>query len=224
VTIVVNLNAKSMAALRKLIFVDEHGVAEILQVLESDLEKLRGPSATFDAASNFKAIDRETGYSILEFLTGFCISRLSRSKDWKEVVDAVLVNVTRSDVEPKLKTGELKKLEQRLKRILSNQTLALKSKAIRLQSTHDKIFLGCEVVSDIRPVYSLNGSPKIEAAMSFHMLHLEFHHEGERSTFYCALDSKDIKTLRDVLDRAVKKESAIESLLQDAKLPRFKVE
>ena len=192
---------------------DETGVNEIAKVLENNLERLGGSSDAFDAASQLEAVDHEVGFAILDFFANFCISRLSRAKDSQEVVDAVLSNLSRSEIEPKFNSGELKKLEKRLKRVLSNPTVALKSKAIRLQTSHDKVFMSSEIISDIRPVYSVNGIAKIDAVMTFHMLHIEYHNNGERASFYCALDSKDLKELREALDRATEKEATIDRLL-----------
>jgi hypothetical protein len=219
-----NLTAKSQKALKSLASIDDAALQELSGLLAQHLQELSEPSDALALSLNFKKLPHDQAFELLNFFAPFCMVRLSESTDYKELVDAVLNNLSSADNDDPLTIPQRRQLKGQLTKILSNPMLALKSKAIRLQTTHDKVFQKAEFFSDIRPVFSVNGKPSIDAAVTVQTLRLDFYEEGEVKTFSCAMDSKDIRLLKGALERAEKKEKALFSMLDRAGISTFKVE
>ena len=51
------------------------------------------------------------------------------------------------------------------------------------------------------------------------MLKLAYHEAAESKEFYVALDTEDVRLLRDLLDRAIAKEAKLKATLSQSKFP-----
>ncbi len=92
------------------------------------------------------------------------------------------------------------------------------AKAIDLRNSYEKILADSRVISDIRPVFPDEGEiPRIvDAAMVNHTLKLTYF-PGERGLpgeIHIAVDTVDLKNLREQIDRALEKESAARALIE----------
>lgn len=91
------------------------------------------------------------------------------------------------------------------------------AKAGSVLTHHERIFAGARIMTDIRPIFHLNVSDKPDAAMIVHMLRMtQRDNHGERADLFFALDSNDIKVMKALLDRALKKEKTIKDIMKDA--------
>lgn len=93
------------------------------------------------------------------------------------------------------------------------------AKAIDLRNTYEKILTESRVVSDIRPVFPDTDEvpAAVDAAMVNHTLKLNFY-AGDRGLpgeIYIAVDTTDLKNLRDQIDRALEKERAARALIEE---------
>jgi hypothetical protein len=104
-------------------------------------------------------------------------------------------------------------LRERLEQLFSvGGSVAVVAKAITVMLEQDRNFCGARILSDIRPVFS--DSPNdVTAAVVMHSLNLSFHQEGEHKEIYLALTDKDLKALRQVLERAERKSVALKALI-----------
>lgn len=219
----VNLTSKAHRALEKLLNIDGAEVEELANLLTEHLEQLNEPSDARLLSTKFKKLDAGKAFDLLDFLAPFCIAQLSESKDYRKLIEGTLISLSVSTVVSltKLQRATLK---SRLTKIFSNPVLALKSKAIRLKTTQDKTYQRADVLTDMRPVFSVNGNATVEAAVTFQTLRIEFYENGATKSFSCAMDSKDIRDLKDLLDRAEKKEKALFGMLKQSGISTLKVE
>lgn len=96
-------------------------------------------------------------------------------------------------------------------------TLGTAAKAGYVLTQHERIFVGARILTDIRPIFHSNVSEKPGAATIIHMLRVtERDNHGKYTDKYFALDSNDIKSLKELLDRAEKKEETLRSLMKSA--------
>ncbi len=113
-------------------------------------------------------------------------------------------------------SGKREKFTERLSVLLQNKQLYYAFKASDLVTENDNTFIQSRVVSDIRPIFDLNveGAPK--AGIIIHNLHIHYQsgQESEHKDIYFALDSKDINGLIEILERAKKKEIALQSIFE----------
>jgi len=97
------------------------------------------------------------------------------------------------------------------------QTLGTAVKAGPILTSHERIFSGAKIISDIRPIFHLNVSEKPGAAMIVHMLRITQRDDNDNEAdLYFALDSNDLIAMKELLDRATEKEATLKSLIKDA--------
>ena len=90
--------------------------------------------------------------------------------------------------------------------------------AVRLVSATSSTFMGAMVVSDVRPVFA-GEPPEPVAAMVIHTLKLQEQAPGGSTTsHFVALDVDDLRTMRGVMERALRKEEALAAQVRSSEL------
>ena len=89
-------------------------------------------------------------------------------------------------------------------------TVGTAAKTGPVMTDHDHIFVEARILSDVRFVFHPDLSEKPDVAVVVHMLRITTRDIfGAHKAEYFALDSNDIRFMKQVLDRAVKKEDTI---------------
>jgi hypothetical protein len=142
----------------------------------------------------------------------------------KELSAAVINSSTVSKSE-ELSPASRERLKQRLELLLSMEnSLGVTAKAFDVMTEHQRLFCSARILSDIRPVFS--GTPEtVSAAVIVHNLQIGFHQpaSGDHEEIYIALDTDDLKALKDVIERAERKTTAMQTLLGKSELPYLQV-
>jgi hypothetical protein len=108
----------------------------------------------------------------------------------------------------------LDRLEGQLTRLLSIETIQLGQNASSLQQEHERLFADARVVSDIRPVFSVDPDEPPSAAVIVHTLRIDYSSSNEpNGQYYFALDEDDLESLLKHLTRAKAKSKTLKSLL-----------
>jgi hypothetical protein len=109
------------------------------------------------------------------------------------------------------------KLKKFLLAALSHErTLGTTVKAGPVLTEHERIFDGIRVMTDLRPIYHIDVSEKPDAALVIHTMKItQRDKQRNYSDLYFAMDSNDIKVLKEALERAQKKEIALRELMKD---------
>jgi hypothetical protein len=123
-------------------------------------------------------------------------------------------------------TEEQKKIfEARITTLLSiNGALDVASKVGELLLEYDHLFLSSRIITDIRPVFDSDLNKIPAGALIVHTLKLEYKQGNEEKDFYIALDTNDVKKLREQLDRAEQKAESIKLMLNQAQVSYLDVE
>ena len=169
------------------------------------------------AAPNITAEDLD---SLLEVLLGLQLARSLQEKTAEQFSNEILKELEIPGPEQlKLSESDRLKFINRLSILLGFESLALVAKARDLQTEHGHVFLNGRVITDLRPVF--RGAPN-ETPLGVVLLHilklsyLDRQREGDRSTFYIALDENDVASLKRLLDRAEIKAQTLRSTLEGA--------
>lgn len=94
-------------------------------------------------------------------------------------------------------------------------TLGTAAKTGPVMTDHDRIFVEARILSDVRFVFHPDLSEKPDVAVVVHMLRITTRDiYGAHKAEYFALDSNDIRFMKQILDRAVKKEDTIISAME----------
>lgn len=98
-------------------------------------------------------------------------------------------------------------------------TLGTSAKAGNVLTQHERIFVDCRVMTDLRPVFHIDISEMPDAAVIIHTLKVvQRDNSGKHTDIYFALDHNDVKKMQQVLERALKKEQTIRSIIKGSGL------
>lgn len=117
--------------------------------------------------------------------------------------------------------GSLAAVRTRLSRLLEIEPLATMSKAVGLSTDYPRTFCDARILTDLRPVFSTDPAARPVGAVVAHTLKIEYHDSSGHEEFFVALDSADISTLQNALERAVSKAKSLASLLKESNLPEI---
>jgi hypothetical protein len=105
-------------------------------------------------------------------------------------------------------------LRERLVRILqAGGGFEITRKAAGVLLDQDHIFFSARILTDLRPVFNEAGD-SVDAAVIVHNLRIHYGENAEHKDFYVALDTSDIQSLREVLDRADQKAKCLQELIK----------
>jgi len=102
-----------------------------------------------------------------------------------------------------------------MRALLGIDTLVFLAKANALQRDHERIFHTAKILTDLRPVFHAAGEQPKEMILEY-TLKIVFHDGSRRHReIYMVLDERDIVALREAIDRAEQKATALRSLCGD---------
>jgi len=112
-----------------------------------------------------------------------------------------------------LAEDDWKRIERDLARIFEASKAAVKTaKVVELLNEHEHTYCPkSRIVSDIRCIFAPGELIEPVGAVIVHMLKLAYHQDGETKQFFVALDSDDLRDLRDTLERAISKEPRLKA-------------
>ncbi len=199
-------------ALRTLVSLEQ----ESFDLLKSHLaaaEPTTSPDVLTSAVARDVSIPIGELRAIVTALFSLALTREQFRVSTARLVRDVTLRATEDGIVPD--GEEVEKLKQRLESLLSlDRSVGVSSKALSIQLAHEHVFVSAQVLSDIRPVFSGNEQPEVLAAMIVHNLRLEVHANDEHVTFIAALDSSDLIALREVVERAIRKDATLRRTLE----------
>jgi hypothetical protein len=103
----------------------------------------------------------------------------------------------------------IKNVELNISAILNLRVLRASVKAWALSTDNNSLVLSSKILTDIRPIFDDNlAGPNLGSVIT-HTLRFNILTEGKHQSVYMVADSGDLRKLRDVIDRALSKETAI---------------
>jgi hypothetical protein len=110
------------------------------------------------------------------------------------------------------------RLKERLKQLLSLNSVILTGKAIQLVSEHQHPVEELRIVTDVRPLFietETDGTPAVKASLVLHTLRIE---DSAGDSFFFAFTEADLITLQKVIDRAQAKAKVLKQALGNTTL------
>lgn len=156
--------------------------------------------------------------TLIDALLSLYIVKANSGKEINEIIQDVLRTI-KSD-QPLLDEGQIEIFQVRLSKLLSINSMEVCAKATALRTEYDKVFGAVRVMTDLRPVFSINtnSDPSPIGIIITHNLKIEFLESVKQREFFVALDSRDIDDFIEVLNRAKAKEQALKKLLSSCGL------
>lgn len=217
---------RALTTLRGIAKLNAKGAEEFSNFLAAHLEILSAPAEAYALSQSFafQHIDAETAFLWLDSIVPFIFEVLPTGSDANETSAGLVASaqrVAKKTADGPFSAGAAKKLGANLLAIFDNPITRLKAKALKLLNSHERGFVSCQIYSDIRPVFKVDGAVDIEAAVVYHTLKLE--HSGSGGDFCISLDSKDLSSLQKAIERAIEKERALSKLIGKAGIEQIKV-
>lgn len=197
---------------------------EVLEVLEVKVSTLADGEALRDATSGLKLSSPADVVGIAEAVFPLLFTYVAEGKKPSEVVAAVVAGIREHSTKPDSISGrEATVLKGRLSAMLSSRTLGLKAKAAALVVNRGALLVSSKVLTDIRPVFSLQSAAAIDAFTVIHTLVLEVSEDGSEKPIHIALDRSDLDELKKAIERAEIKDKAISKWINTTGVARIDV-
>lgn len=147
-------------------------------------------------------------------LYGVKSARDVSTEDFVEEVCDAMESLPSDD--QRLPHAERELFKEKLLKILGAELFGLASKVYDLATEDERTFCHARILTDLRPVYG----PKVEdgprAMIVMHHLKLAYHEDSSaHKNFYVTLDADDLRTLRNLIERAESKARTLKSIARD---------
>ena len=128
-------------------------------------------------------------------------------------VEAIKLAAERSGIQAS--PEKLNKLPARLKKFLSlEETVGITAKALSVAYEGLRHYHAARILTDIRPVFVSDPMTEPSAVVLLHTLRVDLHEEGEDREWFVTMNSVDLLQLKNVIDRAIKKEETLVKMVE----------
>ncbi len=202
------------AGLAKIIALDDESMSELYAALESTGPALLPHELAEKLEAKVSRIPQDDLQKILRSLIGIHQVRGAASASASEFAEEICRAVEESKLETlKLPPERREIFKQRVIKLLGcESSLGTTSKALDVMTEHERILCGARVITDVRPVFA-DPAEKPTAAVIVHLLKISYHQDHEHKDFYVALDSSDVRKLKEILQRAELKAKSLSTVL-----------
>lgn len=208
-------------ALKTLNSFSDQVVASICQVLAESQPSLTVKKLVIEIAQKTKL--KESVEDIIFTLASMYNARSNLGMSLEDFVEQIVEDAKTTIPLKEGKTWD--PLKRHLSRLLTyERSLGVGAKAFEVMTEHDNVFIDARLFTDLRPIFLDDPTSGPAASTIVHTLKIEYVRSDSKNSLYVAMDSKDIKQLQRVLSRALKKEQALRSFSEAAKLQSLNVE
>jgi hypothetical protein len=140
---------------------------------------------------------------------------------WDVPLDELVADVADNmrSADPSLTPGAATvEFMERIKRLLSIDSLAVAAKADVLTAEHERTLHGLRILTDARPIFGNDVQKPPDAIAIGHMLKLTFHRGGRLEEEFFALDEDDLHSLKEAVQRAEVKANSLRAALAKSQL------
>lgn len=214
----------------------EDGFAKLLSLLGREpaqelLEALKEVPPTMDYSAMISALDQRTNTiphddvaDIVFALLPLSTLQADLDTSASNIAESISRELERSDSENLRLTSEVReRFKDFLVELLSSPPLKIAGKARNLQLEDEHVFQEARIVTDIRPVFGDDSESRPVGAIIVHTLKLGYLDGNQFKNFYISIDAKDIRVVRDLLERADTKAAGLRDVLEAAEVAHIDV-
>ena len=204
------------AGFAKLLRLSDEAIEAVVSACREIRPKLFAENLTIELIPKVKVVPPEDIAGIIDSLWGLLVSGFHHDLLPDQIADDVvqaLQSLDDNEIKSLINESNAERFKQRFIRLLTIETLVVGAKALGVLQENHNSFSSARILTDIRPVFGLNVSDAPRAAVILHMLNLTYNQSGEIKEFFVALDTTDVKALREVLDRADTKSESLKALI-----------
>jgi hypothetical protein len=151
---------------------------------------------------------------VINTIASLSFARMSMEKSVSAFSADIVEALEESEHKPQgLNESNRDSFVEHLAKLLDIPAIRISSKSDELLHQHEHALSKVRIITDIRPVFGEDATNFPDAAVLIHMLKITYIQEDSLKDFFVAMDSNDIKLLREALDRAEKKAESLKSIL-----------
>lgn len=210
--------------IKKLLTLDDETANNLLSILKETSPKLLVSDVAKGVTSKLTKISPKDVSELIKILVALHQVRSSVSMSSVDFAEELCQAIELGDDEDlKVLIRNRERTKDRLENFLVLKNLGVISKAHDILGEHQHTFSDARIITDIRSVFD---DPKENpaAAAIVHVLKIHYVEGVEHKDFYVALDTRDIRKLRNILDRADQKAKSLKSMLEKSNWPYLDVE
>lgn len=201
---------KALAALENKVF------AKLVNSLGEELDGFAGRSNVYEYALK-NAGEAATEFAMaVEAVMPLVLNDQYVETSPDEVIKGVLDALARTENFSEWTAPEKKVLKARLKKILTDSKVTLRSRAWSLVLERPCVLVSARIVTDLRPVFTNTNPAALEAFTVIHTVVMELMEGSDSKTIHIALDKKDLQNLSANIARAEHKENVLNTLISHA--------
>jgi hypothetical protein len=210
--------AEQIGHIKKFLELPDERIEEFLDALAKEKPQFN----VFDLAEEISGpldVPHPLAEGIVRVLASLYLTRDLGEPIEKFIDRDVLIALRRAEVF----TGENAKAQwDRLRKFLVaalklERSVGTATKAGPVLTQHERIFAGARIMTDLRPIFHIDVSEKPDAAVIIHMLRIRHRNGfGAQSDDYFALDSNDIVALKELIERAMRKEQTLKGVMNNS--------
>ena len=95
----------------------------------------------------------------------------------------------------------------------ADHPVVISQKARRLSFLYERIFINAEIITDLRPVYTINGNKILEMIIQHKLIIRQHDSTHTDSDFHLVMDARDLITLKNACERAIQKAKVLQDSL-----------
>ena len=213
---------KFRAALVHLATLGDQAVGEISDLLEAAPGVLTSRDAAQESVGRLTKVSPEDGMAILEAVIPLLFYKSSQAFTTDQVLKSVVKTLKGgAKDEAKLSASQTPAFEKNIGRLLDLSQVALKAKALSLATECPRLFTDSKIISDLRPIFGTEVSQRPLGAAVIHTMRIAFAEDSAEKEFFVQMDLQDLKSLHELVARAIQKDSSLKTFLQETKLQIF---
>ena len=199
----------------KLLKLSEDSFSQMVSALEGVGPKLFPDNLSSQMISKIKGVSPEDVSEIVTTIMTLSSHRMHDDSTAEELAEQVVQAAIEANI-PIKSDKERITFKYRLLKFFELNTLFVSAKALGILLSNENLFCSARILTDIRPVFGTDPTVAPTAIVMVHMLDLGYHKDGELKHLYIAMDSIDIDTLREALNRAEMKAESLKPLMKKA--------
>ena len=205
-----------------LLSLDATKLSSLLEILKNAKPSLIQADLAETIASQLD-LATEQGIAIAELFTSLHVASNRDSDNRGSLVRGVIEALKTDTVDgaPNADWGEFEAFM--LEALSPDTSFSLGTRALDVMREYEHVYCESRILTDIRPVFTGNEEPSAfvfvhNLKIGHDMSVVKKHHE-----FFVALDSADLRELRDVCERAIRKEAKLNAALADTSMSLISV-
>lgn len=203
-----------------LLSLSDSSVKELLSALESVSPSVRYKSLADRVAPKVSSIPKDELEDVIEVL--FSLSSIRTAAEVPtDVFVADICEAVNESGSPLLEEASSRcdSFKRNFAQLLECKTLEIASKAGMLLREHAQTYCSARILSDIRPIFGESVEAVPIAATVVHTLKVAYHQGDELKDFFLAMSTKDVRKLRELLDRADAKAESLKTFTVASNTP-----